>query len=916
MLLMLMGSTAHAETTGKLTGTITSAETGEALAGVNVYLDGTGLGAATDLNGRYTILRIPPGSYTIVVSMIGYNTVRTLDARIRIDQTTTLNLKLEPATIGLDAITVTADRPLVQPDRTFSQANVGADEMALMPVEEFEEVVALQAGVIRGSGGAMHIRGGRSSEIGYLIDGVSVSDPYNAGMAVEIETNAIQELQVISGTFNAEYGQAMSGIINIVTRDGSYDKYSGNFDYRIGDYQAGTGEGLSGLFKYQPDTTLYPHIDRFRPSGIQDASFSLNGPIPLLQGRGSVFLSGRYVYDEGYLFGRRRFVPDSYSWSDSLGKFVLDHYGDNAVMPLSWSRQQSLQGKLNLRLTPRLRFALNLLNSRTGYQSYSHKFKYNPDGNYQNFRNNSSLIAKLEQSLSPTAYLIYRYSNVTNDFSQYVHKDTADYTVDPDVFRVGTGYNFYPGGMLMGQFFRTTRVNTGKLDFVSQVTPLHQLKAGLEYRRSELYRKSYTILLNENTHYKPEIPAADTPNFDEYTRNPKEWAGYLQDKIEYSDLIINLGLRYDYFNPSWKVLTDPSDPNYTNPIKPINQYFDENGDGEIAESEARPDNQKSDGDRLAYWFKDAGSKYQFSPRLAIAFPITDRGVMHISYGHFFQMPPFSYLYANPDFEVTPGFSTIMGNADLEPQRTTEYEIGLQQQLTSTIGIEVTGSYKDIRNLTDTKIVDTFVAGDRYAIYVNRDYGNVRGIEFSFIKRRSGMISGNLSYTYQIAEGNASDPNSAYYDEQNGTEPEKQIVALDWDQRHTINCLVTLHLSNAAGISLIGQYGSGLPYTPSFAGTRIAFENSERKPSQYTFDMKGFYRFRLGRFNGSLHLNVYNLTDRRNERFVYSDTGRASYSLVSTYVPQQQDFNTLNEYLTRPDYYSAPRLVKLGVSIEL
>jgi len=906
-LFSLIFNLAIAGTTGKLVGKVTDSNTGEALVGVNVIIDESSMGAATDNLGQFYILQIPPGNYSVTASMIGYNNMRVMDVRIQIDLTTNVDFELNPGVLGMEAVTVTATRPLVQHDRTYTQSNIGADQIEDLPVEEFEEIVALQAGVVISASGAMHVRGGRGSEIAYLVDGVSVTDPYSAGMAIEIENNAIQELQVISGTFNAEYGQAMSGIVNIVTKEGNYENYSSKLSLNLGDF-------------FSDDTRVFPNIDDFSITSLNDVQFNLSGPVPGLAKRASFFVSGRYFYDEGYYYGQQDYLPNSYYWADSTASWELDTLGNGDFVPMNWSKQFSGQAKLSFKLTPRTKIAANLTSSKTDYVSYTHRFKYNPDGNYNYFRNNYSLISKLEHAFSPSTYITLRYSNIYNDYSQYVHKDAEDtlaYDVDPDVFDfVPSDYNFYVGGIRMGHTYRDTRVNTYKLNLVSQVSFLHQISAGLELRKSNLHFRDFTIRYSESTDYKPVIPDSTSPSYDEYTRTPTELSGFLQDKIEYDDLIINLGVRYDYFDPNWKVLIDETDPNYQNPLKPINKYFDENGDGQISISEMRTDNEKTADDRLAYWFKDVEVKQQISPRLAIAFPITDRGVMHVSYGHFFQMPAFRYLYANPDFETVTGGNTLMGNADLEPQRTTQYEIGFQQQLSNTVGIDVTGFYKDIRNLNGSRIIDTFVAGDRYTLYINQDFGNVRGVTFSLEKRRSGFLSGSVDYTFSIAEGNASDPAAAYYDDQNSNEPEKQLVALDWDQRHTLNGTVSFHLPIGVNLSLVGQYGTGQPYTPEFASTRIAFENTENKPSHYNIDLRSYYQFKLGKLDATLQLNIYNLTDRRNERRVYGDTGRAGYSLISTYVPEEQPINTLSEYLTRPDYYTAPRQLKIGLAVKI
>ena len=253
-----------AGTTGKIVGIVIDKVSREPMVGANVLVNGTNYGTATDIEGRYFILQIPPKTYSVTFSMIGYKDVVVKDVKIQVDLTTTLNAELEEGVIGMDAVEVTAQRPMVQADVSYSQANITSEEIDMLPVEELEDIVALQAGVVN-SGGGLHVRGGRSGEIAYMIDGVAVTDPYDAGMAVEIENNAIQELQFISGTFNAEYGKAMSGIINIITKSGDYRKYSGNMSSMLGSYYA--------------NDPLFPQLDEFRPNTIQDIQGSFNGPI-------------------------------------------------------------------------------------------------------------------------------------------------------------------------------------------------------------------------------------------------------------------------------------------------------------------------------------------------------------------------------------------------------------------------------------------------------------------------------------------------------------------------------------------------------------------------------------------------------------------------------------------------------------
>ena len=231
---------------------------------------------------------------------------------------------------------------------------------------------------------------------------------------------------------------------------------------------------------------------------------------------------------------------------------------------------------------------------------------------------------------------------------------------------------------------------------------------------------------------------------------------------------------------------------------------------------------------------------------------------------------------------------------------------------------MTGYYNDIRNLNSTTIKNSFIAGDRYGVYINKDHANSKGITMALSKRSRQNFSGNLDYTYSISEGNASDPTAAFYDEQSDIEPEKMLVPLDWDQRHTINGTTTYHPSKSSGVSMIFSYGSGFPYTTTNTqGQRTSFENNGRKPATYNVDLRGFFHFTLSKaLQLTAHVNVYNVFDIRNELTVYGDTGRSSYSLTPTYTPQFSGpgLNTLDEYLIVPTYFSAPRQIKLGFSI--
>ena len=200
---------ARAGNTGKIAGVLTDATQRTTLPGANVMVEGTTLGAVTDMQGRFTILNIPPGVYRLKATMIGYKSVIVQNIRVSIDLTTTIDAALEPTTLESgEVVTITAERPLVQRDRTSSLASVNSEEIRDLPVQSMNDVLELQAGVVR-SGNDFHIRGGRASEVSYWVDGIATNEVFSGGSAVTVEKSAVQEMQVVSGTFNAEYGNAM-----------------------------------------------------------------------------------------------------------------------------------------------------------------------------------------------------------------------------------------------------------------------------------------------------------------------------------------------------------------------------------------------------------------------------------------------------------------------------------------------------------------------------------------------------------------------------------------------------------------------------------------------------------------------------------------------------------------------------------
>ncbi|MBE0644325.1 MAG: TonB-dependent receptor [Bacteroidetes bacterium] len=916
LLLFALLSTAvlHAGTSGKIAGKVIDTESGEGIPGVNIILVGTTMGAATNLDGEYTILNVPPGTYELKASAIGYSPVTVKDVRVNIDLTTRINVNLGETVMQLnEEVVITATRPLVRKDLTASTSVVSSDEISALPVTEVSEVLNLQAGYIDG-----HVRGGRQGEVAYWIDGVPVTDVYDGGTVVEVNKNQVQELQLVSGAFNAEYGQALSGIVNIATKEGK-NSYSGSIGTYIGDYVSS-------------NTDIFRDIDKVDPLAISNLDLSLSGPvIP-----DALFFSvnGRYNKFGGWLNGVRRYNPGNVAYIDSAGNYIDSRdpatgLGDGKVVSMNSSEKFYGQAKLNLHITNDVKLWYQYIYDDVTYQDYNQFFVFNPDGNPTNYRVGQTHLAQLTHLLSPSTFYTVGFSMFGKNFQRYVYEDINDPNyVHPNVLTQITSYSFATGGTDLSYFERNTTTMVGKFDITSQVNQQHLIKAGLQMSMHELFFNNITLRPAEqqtefdpatgNPFINPRVLDVSSIYHDEYTRKPNEYAVYLQDKMEFDDLIINLGVRFDVFDPAGQILNDPTDPNIFNPIRPENRFHDLNGNG--LQDVGEPDVTLAE--RESYWYSDAKVKYQISPRFGAAFPVTDRGVLHFSYGHFFQVPRFELLYTNPFFKLGSGTGNqgTVGNADLEPEQTINAEIGLQQQLTDDISLDVTAYIRDTRNLAGTRAEQIIIFGGSatYSKVVNSDFAYTRGIVLSFNKRFAGGLAASLDYTFQIARGTASDPYAAQQAASRGDLPEVQLTALSWDQRHTINASVS-YAGPSYGGSLIMQYGSGMPYTPRRSDDITSLiTNSQIKPTTFNADLRLYKSLSLGWTDLVVFLRVFNVFDVLNEYGVFDDTGRAGYTTDLARIKAQNTpeyVNTIEAWFNNPTFYSEPRRIELGLNLE-
>ncbi len=926
---------AAAQTTGKIAGHILDAATGEPLPGANVLVEGTSHGTITDQDGYYVIVGIRPGTFTLRASFVGYATERQEGARVNVDLTTRVDFELREAVFEGEEILVTADAVRIRKDVTSSEARITAETIDRLPVQELGQILSVQAGVTERGG--FHIRGGRSSEVVVLVDGVPVTDTFDGSTALQLENDGIEELQVISGTFNAEHGNAMSGVINVVTKEGRSDRIGGSVEAYAGSYVIG-GEGGRALllgtdvgehtsaegFPYD-QANVYSYLP-LAPSHYSNLNVSAEGPIAT--DRVTFFANARYFNNDGWLYGARIFNIDG-------------TFSDSTLSPMNSWQKISWQSNVRMQLTGNM--ILNLIGLGSVSEglsgSYQH-YRWNPDGLATYFDDGTDLKLKFTHLLSAKTFYTVSVATFTKQVKRYRFTQVGDplyndfalsppdsVEVLPGVWRqVNLGGNrFAQGGVDMNRFMRQTSSFFLKADLTSQLARYHLTKAGVEVRMDRLSFEEYNIVpaVTETGQiiepFVPSVPPVQSFQFRSFDGvEPVTISAYVQDKVEYDHFIVNAGMRLDYFDARARVPADPSDPNIYNPFKKVNLFHDTNGDGIITDDEEVASNQLTVQDREAYWWEATTPKFQVSPRLGVAYPITEEGVIHFSWGHFLQIPTLNRLFDNFGYKVPrqSGQHGPFGNPDLDAQRTVMYEIGIKQAIRSVVA-DLTAYNRDVRSWVSTsRLIETELPGVSYVVYANRDYANTRGITLSLRRDYAEGYGFDMSYTFQVVDGSNSNPDEEFFAAGNQQEPRLALLPLAWDQRHKVAGALFVGGRNWGG-SALAVWGTGFPYTPSFeeaalVGSDVQPEfptNARRQPATIQIDMDLFREFTLGRVRPRVFVHIYNLLDTRNAVTVYGDTGRPDVTFAAPLVSADTG------YFSRPNFYSEPRRIHAGIRVQ-
>ena len=923
-ILCVLAGMLFAGQTGKISGRVTDSQSGEALAGCNVLVQGTSMGAATDANGEYFIINLSPGSYYLAFSMIGYASYTAEFVQVNIDVTTPVNAALTTEALQMAGVSVTAERPAIENTLTSSKHIVSGDIMGAMAITDVNDVIKTLPGVIE-FGGDLHIRGGRSGEEMYLVDGASVTNAVMGGQAIPVNPNMIGELQLITGTFNAEYGQAMSGLFNTVLREPA-EGFSASFSFRTSldqDYFKTDAGDFNGADVYAETMEIVDDAGNYTAAGASD-------------------------YKKTEFGGDKTIMDFSAGWgSGPMGFFFsFRQLNDPGRLPGLAEELQNIQAKVSYQMGNNLKLGFETL-------MYSHNGIYDPT--YDAGRMDAGMdvwqwlwamdqYPVTEESANQfglTAnYVMSANTNVTVrvDMMKRTQEDGAQSSGGKFVdFEMGDGHNdqvtatttyngaegpnhtkvmedransnaWYSLENVYGHYFKSDEtITTIGVHGTSQMNNRHLLKAGFDYRMFDIDRSGHDVWYGRTLGYTESNPRLQHNSFGD--AKPTEIAAYVQDQMEFNDMIVNVGFRFDGFNAGsdkgyWATgIEDMAADTSLNPFDPSKR-------------------------------KATEMKTLISPRLGVSFPVGDNMAFRYAYGSFFQRPELYSLLNNHmaqmDGGTESGFFIYLGNANLDPMRTDVYEMGMQYSIANDLKLDISGYYKDISNLIGSQEVyslpfqdtetgdwsegDAFEAA-HYSFLTSDHYGNIRGLEMSLAKTGASGLTGRASYSYSISRGTASDKINAG----NGslTQATGGIAAnimtmtvLDWHRPHVFNGYVDYHMDmggmlDRAGVNLTFNYSSGLPVSARSGVAGAALD--ERAPATTDVNLKLDATLALGPVNPTVYLLIENVMNKQNVVYVadpgsYFDEASAYHDIAA---------GSANNLLA----YGKPRTMNLGVQID-
>ena len=965
--LLFVTSSAFAQSgVGKISGKVIDADTGEPLIGANIILLNTNLGAATDIDGNYFILNITPGNYDVKVSYVGYAPKTIQGVRIVANLTYELNTDLSTDFTLPDI--VVEDKKFFEEKSTNTVKVIDSDAIDRLPVRGVSSIASLQSGVVvaEGSGGQsgnaeINVRGGRGSEVLYIVDGIPQNNLYNRDSENQVSNIAIDQISFQIGGFEAKYGQSQSGVVSVTTKSGK-QHYSLVLDLNSSTFTDDYGSNIySGSFS----GPIFPGVTNHSIFISGERGWWADGDPPAIK---LEFPSINTTYDH---------IPNNPADVWRFQAKTNSRFGDwQVIISGLWNQRTSKnidatairQLKNSSRFLEGL-FRENLTLSARVSQTVSNSTYWNLTFGYRTFD-----FERYNPELRDADYLtnLYRYGDSTywaknfgatlltdgqRAITEWQNVDGQDVRSTTDPFGV-----FYSYGWARGLYQRRED-DALSLDFdiTSQLgNNLLEFGAGIENHKVRgygifayqlanqsdtlstaqqfqvlqpfVYGYDYTGQTKVDGDYLAVDPLLEAigshPTMSEFLR-PREPIiayAYLQDRVELEDLVLNLGLRLDYYDYKTWELRDISFP-YGGGLDP--EKFD------IED------------------FRVKDPDIELSPRIGIGFPVTASTVFHANYGRFVQRPELNDMYGGPfDWDAYLNFDPqYVQNGSIVREETTSYELGFRQSFGNTSAIDINLFYRNIKGLVNrqnTKWQGTVGGETSNAITpFNSDFGTNKGVTISFDARNLSYFNLSLQYTFSIAEGTGSSTNSsqtAVFRNQDNLAP-KVIAPLDFDQRHTGVFIVDFYVpQNEAGwlemfnITALFSFNSGRPYTPvdfwdilgdnGLGAQNTGYINSAYGPGSFRSDLKITKGIPLGDVIISPYVWINNVFGAENAVNVWRSTGSPfTTNHLNTNTGRTTALNNFNQTgsdgyvqdytsLERdPRNFGIPRQIILGLKVD-
>lgn len=778
--LCLAASTSKAQT-GSVAGTVTDAATGEPLPGVNVVIEGTTQGTSTGLEGRYTILNVTPGTYSLRASFIGFAPKVVEDVRVNIDRTTEVDIAMEEGTVGMEEVVVTAEQPVVKRDLSASRIDVSAEDIENLPVSDVTAVVGLQAGVE-----GLSIRGSGADEMGFLVDGFELSGSRDNQPFTDVSYTAIQEVQIQSGGFNAEYGNIRSGLVNVVTREGPRDRYVADVILR---YSPPAQKNFGGLPTDPDSYWMRPYLDdAVAWEGTADGDWDefTRKQYPSFIGFNAI--SRQTMEDDNpdndltpeqaqelFRWRHRRSVeidaPD-YTVDGSIGgpvpllnrslgdlRFFASYRQtqDQYVVPFSRDGYNSSTGQLKLTsdVAPGMKLALQGLIAKQRGSARLGQFREFVSSVRQESREFDTFFYTPSAPSLDTRDVLFvpaavSLSDVDRNLIgvEFTHSLNAKTFYEIGLNRYATQYRAYPPEARNTDPVETIGgLSVDEAPFGYYNEPANSLTGLTMGPHLSVYRDTSDITqwefrgdLTSQVHRHHQIKVGfdvdlaqqnvssgqidfNTGVINEWEERPIYAAVYAQEKTEFRGMVANIGLRLDYQNPNneWYVFEDPYNP-----------AFLARNVGDVEEMlETEP----------------VEPKVALSPRVGVSFPVTETNKLYFNYGHFQQTLPSENLYLQQ--RNLNGFLLNLSNPRAPLQKTVAYELGYEQSLFDQYLIRIAGYYKDVSDQPHWTLFVSRNSQLRYFINQPTNYEDIRGFEISVYKNAGKWIRGFVNYTYMV-----------------------------------------------------------------------------------------------------------------------------------------------------------------------